>query len=204
MKKKIFLPLISACLLFTIGCEKETDRLDNYLVNFATVLREGPAYRFQLDNQEILIPKDAKNYTGESGQRVVLNYVPLTGDTIQINWISDIFTGTVLSEGFPERLSQDPVKIQSVWVGGSYLNMILEVEYHSRPHTIALLRDTSSPYIDLYLSHSRENDPPGYPKIMYASFLLNDLRSDGDSTPLPFRLFVNTYDGVREFSLELK
>lgn len=175
--------------------------MDNYLVNFATVLKEGDSYRFQLDNQKTLIPKEVKDYTGKTGQRVVLNYVPLKGDTIKIRSISDIFTHAVQVEGYPEKLVQDPVKIQSVWVSGDYLNMILEIEYHSKPHTVALLRNIASPTADLYFSHSRNDDPPGYRQMLYASFLLTQLKTSGT---VPFRLFINTYDGIREFQMELK
>lgn len=175
--------------------------MDSYLVNFATVLNEGASYRFQLDNEKILIPKEVKDYSGKNGQRVVLNYVPLNGDTIKIRSISDIFTGYIQSEGYPEKLLQDPVKIQSIWVGGDYLNMILEIEYHSKAHPVALFKNNDSPTVDLYFSHSRGEDPSGYRQMLYASFLLTQIKTSGT---VPFRLFINTYDGVREFQMELK
>ena len=176
--------------------------MDDYLVEFATVKKEDTGYRFQLDNGRLLIPRET-DYTGNEGQRVILNYVPAgQGDTVKINYISDIFTGVVLSDGFPGKYVNDPVKIQSVWVGGDYLNMIIEVEYHSKPHKVALFRDLSSPTIDLWFSHSREDDPPGYPQMMYASFLLSSLRTQ-NGVSLPFRVFIHTYDGRREMQFIL-
>jgi len=80
--------------------------------------------------------------------------------------------------------------------------MIIEAEYHSEPHRVALLRDITSPTVDLFFSHSREDDPPGYPQIMYASFLLSSLRIEKPS-PVSFRLFIQTYDGLREISFVL-
>ncbi len=175
--------------------------MDDYLVEFATVKKEGAGYRFLLDNGRLLIPRET-DYTGKEGQRVILNYVPWQGDTVKINDITDIFTGAVQSDGFPGRYVKDPVKIQSVWVGGDYLNMIIEVEYHSKPHKVALFRDLSSPTIDLWFSHSQGNDPPGYPQIMYASFLLSSLRTlNRDS--IPFKVFIQTYDGLREMQFIL-
>lgn len=200
--KRLSLVIASVLLVFFLSnCEKEPDRLDSYLVNFATVLTDGTSYKFRLDNKNILIPKEVKDYKGKNGQRVLLNYVPLNGDTIDVRNISDIFTGSVRSEGYPEKLVQDPVKVQSVWVGGDYLNMVLEIEYHSKAHEVVLLQNTASPTIDLYFSHSRGDDPPGYRQMLYASFLLTSIKSSGNT---PFRLFINTYDGVREFQLELK
>ncbi|MEN6588586.1 MAG: NigD-like C-terminal domain-containing protein [Proteiniphilum sp.] len=192
---------IALLLLPAAGCEKEPKRLDDYFVEFATVKKEAAGYRFQLDNGRLLIPRET-DYTGNEGQRVILNYIPWQGDTVKINYISDIFTGVVQSDGFPGKYVNDPVKIQSVWVGGDYLNMIIEVEYHSKPHKVALFRDLSSPTVDLWFSHSREDDPPGYPQMMYASFLLSSLRTQ-NGVSIPFRVFIRTYEGQREMQFIL-
>lgn len=199
--KKILLCWIVLLLLPVTGCEEEPQRMDSYFVDFATVKKNGTAYRFQLDNGRLLIPLET-DYSGQEDQRVILNYVPLQGDTVKIQSVGNILTGVVQSEGFPQNLTKDPVKIQSIWVGGDYLNMIIEAEYHSNPHRVALFRDASSPTVDLYFSHSREQDPPGYPQKMYASFLLSSLRT-GKTTPTSFRLFIQTYDGLREIPFVL-
>lgn len=190
--------------LFASGCEKEPERLDDYLVEFATLLKEGNSYRFRLDNGRLLIPENTEKVNGENGQRVILNYVPLNGNSIKINYASAIFTAAIERDGYPDRYTDDPVEIQSVWVGGEYLNLILEVEYHSKAHNLSLLWDHDSSSIDLYLSHSRNDDPPGYPQIMYASFLLSSLRTEHAISPVPFRLFINTYTEPRVFDMELK
>lgn len=199
--KDFLLFWIILLLLPVAGCEEEPQRLDDYFVDFATVKKNGSSYRFQLDNGRILIPLET-NYSGQEGQRVILNYAFLQGDTVRIHSAGNILTGEVQSQGFPEKLVKDPVKIQSIWVGGDYLNMIIETEYHSKPHKVALLRNASSPTVDLYFSHSREQDPPGYPQKMYASFLLSNLRTE-KNPPISFRLFIQTYDGLREITLTL-
>jgi hypothetical protein len=191
-------------LLFLLSaCEKDQKRMDDYLVEFATVVKENSNYRFRLDNGKLLIPEDVKSYTGNEGQRVVLNYTPLEGDAIKINSVSNIFTGAIRTDGFSEHYSTDPVKIRSAWVGGDYLNLVMEVEYHNEPHSIALFRNPSSTSVDLYFSHSSNNDSPGYPKMMYASFFLAGLREQASNAPVPFRLFINTYTGMRIIDLQL-
>ncbi len=202
MRKAAFVFLI--LYLFVSGCDKEPDRLDNYLMEFATLLKEGDTYRFRLDNGRVLVPESTKDIDGDNGRRMILNYTPLKEDSIKINYASPIFTAAVEKEGYPDRYSKDPIKIRSVWVGGDYLNLIIEMEYHSKPHSLALLRDRDSSTIDLYISHSRNDDPPGYPQVMYASFLLSELRTESNLPPIPFRLFINTYDELRSFELELK
>jgi hypothetical protein len=202
MKPALFALCIALLLLPVTGCEKDPKRLDNYFVDFATVKKEAAGYRFLLDNGRLLVPQET-DYTGDEGQRVIFNYVPLQGDTVKINQVTNIFTGAIQSEGFPERYTKDPVKIQSIWVAGGYLNMVIETEYHSKPHKVALFRDSSSPSADLYFSHSREDDPPGYPQIMYVSFLLSSLHTQ-NGTPVSFRLFIQTYNGLREMHFTLQ
>jgi len=46
-----------AFLLFVSGCDKKPERMDDYLVEFATLLKEGSSIRFQLDNGQLLIPE---------------------------------------------------------------------------------------------------------------------------------------------------
>ena len=204
MKRKLFIATLIIGFFLAVGCEKEDERIDNFLVDFATVFVSNRRIFFQLDNQRILIPKGL-NYSGESGQRVILNYTPLRGDTVKVNDVANIFTGAIQLPDFFQQPSKDPVKIQSVWVGGDYLNMIFETEYHSVQHLIGLfIMDPSSTPRELYFSHSRNNDPPGYPQTFYASFLIKGLRYPESSDSVPFRLFVNTYEGLREFDLTLE
>jgi len=199
MNRPLSLILLIILLSLFAGCEKEPERMDDYLVDFATLLKEGTGYRFRLDNNRVLIPGEMNDYKGEEGQRVILNYIPLKGDTIRIRRLSDIFTDVIQTDGFPEEYTGDPVKILSVWVGGNHLNMIMEIEYHSVVHKVSLLRDPSTPTVDLWFSHSRNGDPRGHPQTMYASFSLQALYAGEGGNITPFRLFINTDRGMREF-----
>lgn len=198
-----YIAYLTAVFLITLACEKEPERIDDFLVEFATVVKPAEQITFQLDNQKILVPKELKDYSGKNGQRVILNYTPLRGDTIKVNDVSDIFTGTVQESNAVADLIKDPVKIQSIWVGGNYLNLILEIEYYDKTHTIGLFRDTQSSTIDLYLAHSKNNDPPGYSKKLYASFSLSAIKFTNGS-PTPFRFHINTHSGERVFEMEVK
>lgn len=179
--------------------------MEDYLIEFATLLKEGNAYRFQLDNGRQLIPINPEKASGDTGLRVLLNYVPLQADSIKINYAEPIFTSLIDTGGYPDNYRDDPVKVQSVWVGGDYLNLIVEIDYHSTSHTMSLLQDREADGIDLYISHSRNNDLPGSPHVMYASFLLTSLNGEGDQNGLiPFRLLINTYQGQREYFLQYR
>ena len=115
--------------------------------------------------------------------------------------MSKIFLGTV-EDNQTEEINQNPVKIQSIWVSGGYLNMIFEVEYHSKAHKIRLERNKSISPSDLHLNYSREDDPPGYSKKTYVSFSLSALYKDNPPTK-DFTVNINTLDGMRQFNFEL-
>lgn len=197
-----FIAYLMVVFLIAFACEKDDERIDNFIVEFATVVRPAERITFQLDNFKTLIPIEIKDYSGKHGQRVILNYTPLRGDTVKINSVNDIFTGGVQESNAVTNLIKDPVKVQSVWVGGNYLNLILEIEYFDKTHVIGLFRDTQSSSIDLHFSHSKENDPPGYTEKFYASFSLSGIKSPNGS-PTPFRLHINTHTGIRIFELEV-
>ena len=196
--------LIAILLFLFTSCEEEFPRIDDFKVDFATVLQENSQLRFQFDNGQIFTPINPEVYTsGATGQRVIINYTPLENNQLRIRAVSNIFTGNIRTEGFPELLRQDPVRIQSVWVGGEHLNLILEIQHHSIPHSVALFRDMDSPTIDLHFSYSRNNDPAGTTRLLHASFLLSTLRENGNE-PVAFRLFMSTHSGLREFEMVLE
>lgn len=195
--------IIALALLTLVSCDKEVERLDDYLVEFATVIKLTDNYNFKLDNGTLLTPKSNVNYSGKQGDRVILAWTPSEDNIVEIKNISSIHTASILEDGYPNLYVNNPVKIQSVWVGGDYLNMILEIEYHSTPHSIAVLRDMQSETVDLHFAHSTNNDPRGYPQIMYASFLISSIRKDND-IETDFNLYINTNSGIRRFQLTLK
>jgi hypothetical protein len=203
MKNRFITFFIAILLVFITGCKEESWRMDDFKVDFVTVLNENTQFRFQLDNGQILTSINPEVYNGENGQRVVMNYTPLEDNRIRIRGVSNIFTGNIRNEGYSEQLAKEPVRIQSVWFAGNYLNMILEIQVHSVPHTIGLYRNPASETIDLHFSYSRNNDPAGNARMLYASFRLNELREE-ENSPVSFRLFMNTYSGGREFKREFE
>lgn len=196
------------CVLFSIpGCDKDgASRIDDYFVEFATALKDGTSVKFQLDNDQILTPDVAGSFSDKAdGQRVVLNYTPKSGGVVKINSASDIFTALLRTDNFPSEYFTDPVKIQSLWVGGKYLNMIAEVEYHDIRHSAALFLPQPSKPNELYFSYSRNGDGAGYPRKIYLSFSLDELKKrTAGTSPYDFVVYVNTSEGMRAFNLQLK
>lgn len=193
--------LFLALLFLTLSCQKEMERMDNLFLEFATVEKQSSAIRFRLDNQQLLTPKSNPGYKGRVGQRVILNYTPLSGDTIKINQVVNIFT-SILEEREQPMLNWNPIWLQSAWVSGGYLNMIIEVEYYQGGHKLELTRNKEKAPADIFLYFSREKDPPGFRQKMYLSFSLQPLTEDDDPVET-LNLYLNTEDdGIRILQLE--
>lgn len=206
MKYNILLICSAFFIIAITGCNKSDDsRVVDYFVEFATVLNNSSTVTFQLDNRQILTPNNSSNFSDKkNGQRVILNYTPLDNNVVQVNRATDVFTSQISLSGFPEKYFTDAVKIQSIWVGGNYLNLILEVEYHDKSHSSALYIPNPEEPDKLYLSYSRNEDPAGYPQTMYMSFSLEELKNRIETFPFTFTLYINTNDGMRSIELQLK
>ena len=58
------LAFLVAILLFLLtSCEEEFPRIDDFKVDFATVLQENSQLRFQFDNGQIFTPINPEVYT---------------------------------------------------------------------------------------------------------------------------------------------
>ncbi|MDD2475354.1 MAG: NigD-like C-terminal domain-containing protein [Dysgonamonadaceae bacterium] len=196
MKNKFTILFLLIIIPFFFSCEKEMERLDNFLVEFAIVLKTASStISFKLDNGTILIPEKSTTNELENGNRVLMNYTPLENNTIQINNIRKVFMESYHDKGYPEKVIKDPIKVISIWQSGKYLNMSFVVDYHSKTHTTGLFRDIEAEETTFYFSYSREEDPPGAPTQTYLSFNMEELQDKN------FTVIVNTYDGVRKFEV---
>ena len=164
-------------------------------MEFATVIKKETSITIQLDNGNVLLPEPSSNNLDiADSSRVIINYTPLEGSFIKINSIQRIFLGNI-EEKLPAQLSPHPIKVISVWVSGGYLNISLQADFHSKPHSASLYRDMKAEKPTLYLSYSREDDPAGAPTQMYLSFNLGNLQNE-DLT-----VYINTNDGKRKYNL---
>lgn len=193
MNNKLTFIFAIGVLLFLQSCEKEATRIPDFLVEFATVKLDDPFLTFRLDNGTVLKPKIDSEFDLNDRDRIILNYTPLEKEFITINSVRKIFLDIIKEKGYPDNVMTSPIKIISIWVSGHYLNMSFEVDYHSKSHIANLFKDPDAEEPTLYFSYSREEDPPGAPVLTHLSFDIESLNKKA------FTVYVNTYDGMREF-----
>ena len=95
--------------------------------------------------------------------RTVTMYAPLTDSEeaekeAMLYNTQLVISPVPLSESKFKEIKTDPVAIQSIWRGGNYLNLILQVKVKDREQTL---------YLTLY--HDRNNDIEGFNRKVYLS-----------------------------------
>jgi hypothetical protein len=175
-----------------------------FRLDFATVRFESGSPILALDSNDTLRAGDISyfTFTKKDGQRVVVNHSPDEGNGITIHSIADVLTSHILT-GKLDTLHADPVKIQSIWVEGGYVNLILSINRYSKAHVFGLYRTTSAPNV-LQLSHDKQGDSEGYPVKVYMSFLLNGLQRDPATDSIFFSVTVPTSSGLKRYPLSMQ
>ena len=198
MRNRATLIFLTLIFLVFVGCDKDEARIPNYFVEFATVVKTKSSIMFELDNGYVLTPDKSSNYDLDNGNRVILNYTPLESGSIKINSVQVVFLGTIEAVENPSEIESDAVKIISIWKSGKYLNISLQVDYHSKAHSTGLFKDMQLDIPILYFKYSRLDDPPGAPTLKYLSFDIENLRDEN------FSIYINTHEGERKFDFYIK
>jgi hypothetical protein len=170
--------------------------LGKYYVEIVTALGENT---FRLDSGKTLYAvsgKTDKSY--EAGDRVVLSfsYMEKTIDQVTVHASSKISLGALKSVEEKEIVgfADDPVRLESLWIGSHYLNFRIYMEYKSEKHTIALFTDKNKleqPEMDVYFRHDAKNDPSGYPVFVYLSFDLKETLGEPEGSKI-LQIHLNT------------
>lgn len=206
MKKMIrirhLFPMFISLLCLTAGFASCTDEDDGYtypplLSEFADVCTdEAGLFTYLLaDNGErfcIVNSTELKadSVTPDTIYRTISRYERVEGGIKLYSMQAISASPAVKSEAFADGVKADPVEMQSIWRGGSYLNMILLVKSQNKRHAFHFVEDTltTSPtgtrILRLRLSHDAGDDLQAYTQKAYLSLPLSPYSSllvPGDS-----------------------
>jgi hypothetical protein len=126
-------------------------------------------------------PENHKSYNDSA--RVFLTYSftenqtpsPDQGQAITVHGSSSVTQGNLKSGGKQDidKLPDEPVRLESVWIGSHYLNLRFYMEHKSKTHSIGLIADKddlNKENIHIYFKHNHNEDPPGYWVYVVTSF----------------------------------
>jgi hypothetical protein len=174
---------LTLLLSTVVACTSDPDidyGMGEYYVEIVTALGSDA---FRLDNGSTI--RDSNKTARRSfsaGARVYLSFSygnNPADDPITVHGAFQIFSDELktMPEATLAQQKRDPVRLETLWLGSHYLNLKFYMEYRSAAHKLALLTDeaqaTPSTEVHLYFSHDKNNDIPGYPTALYASYDLS-------------------------------
>jgi hypothetical protein len=199
----LFFPFSS---FFFVSCEEDNVDygLDAYYQNLAVVLNDSV---YMLDSGETIYSTNYKTRKSlETGKRVFLTYSYLPEQpvvsydrAVVVHGFSEITSGQLqaVSKKEVDELPVEPVRLQSAWLGGRYLNMQFYINWKSTPHSIGLLTDSTrlqADTVSIYFKHDLNGDLPGSLTHLFVSFDLADvLGAPGNEKPLLVHINTSNY-----------
>jgi hypothetical protein len=196
------------CIFLLLGCSNdEVDYgLGEYRVDWVEV--KSPRVFSLLNERETMLYNTEENVINnlKTGDRVILNYAysgkPASGYDygIKINGISPVICGELktLPEQDMNKLKNDPVIFESVWIGRKYLNISLYLDINSKQHNIGLVK-SNAPHPDypnakyLLFRHDKNDDSAGSRKKVCASFDIGSLGQISPSDTIVLSIHPSNY-----------
>ena len=208
-----FISLIACLLALLCSCEQagEDYRYPSVVTDYACIITDATAHADQLllDNgrsypinitNELIEANNGKapTFKPDTTYRIIGVYELIsTGEsqTAHLYSISSTISHvpTPLLEG--EELCQSPVYLQSIWLSGGYLNMVLEIKALNGKHSIGYVDTTPNGMHgkEFTFYHKVISDVESYRQKLYGSIPLapfSEQLQQGDT----LRFVVNTYD----------
>ena len=173
-----------ACLLTDATGQPEQLRLDN-----------GRAYPITLTDEYREAYTQLPTYKTDTTYRVISIYELGADSAAHIYSMAQTISvaPTPLRKG--ETLRQDPVYLQSTWLSGGYLNMVIELKALDGRHSIGFIDTTPEGMQgkEITFYHNAHDDVESYRQKLYASIPLAPLEEElqqGDT----LRFVINLYD----------
>lgn len=220
MKQVIVMALLF-CIFLCEGCKKEDYVYPSVVTEFigAQTNNDGTISQLVADDGTIysVLQRDGLGgLVADTLYRTISIYEPITQENGKGNVAQLYSCQLVLSvnplpaSDFKGNIKTDPVDIQSIWLSGEYLNMILLVQYKELSHLYHFVDEgitsdqSGTQTLNLRLFHDRNNDNEAFTKQVYLSVPLKNylqLLRKGDK----IRFNLNTYkegETYREFDYQ--
>ena len=179
-----------ACLITNAWGEPQQLRLDN-----------GSAYPIAFTDEYNEAYEESAAYKPDTAYRVISTY-ELGADSVARTYaMSQVVSMVPTPLGDGEELHQDAVYLQSCWISGGYLNMVIELKALDGKHYIGFVDTTPQGMQGKeFTFYHQTNDIESHRKKLYASIPLDNTLQRGDTV----RFVINLYkEGItqREFVL---
>lgn len=197
------------CMLLWQGCKEEDYVYPSVVTEFigAQTDEKGTISQLVADNGTIYPVLQREGLDGlvaDTLYRTISIYEPITQKDSK-ETVAQLYTcqlvlsmNPLAKQAFKGQIKTDPVDIQSIWLSGNYINMILLVQYKDQTHSFHFIdegftsNEDGTQTLNLRLYHDRKNDYEAFTKQVYLSVPLTKYLSflrKGDK----IRFNLNTY-----------
>lgn len=193
--------LMIAVSLLTLSCDYFPERVDAVVFNFVTLDTdsEGHFCRLRDDYGKTLTisgsTDDSETFTPDSTYRMICSYVEYDDNSAELRSTNEIISciARPLSYFDGHEIKKDPMGIQSYWVSGGYLNIVLEIKGLDKAHSLCPIDYSSSSEVKFGFYHDQNSDVMSYTKNAYVSIPLwpYTFLNQGDT----IKFSVMDYDG---------
>lgn len=176
---QIYIVLMLSFSVLLLSCSDEEKKFGNLRISFIDLLTdsEGNANIMQTDDgKEYNIINPPDHLRPDTTYRYVAYYEPTDGGVFLAS-NAPALSGSPTTTS-PSNKVTDPVRMQSIWRSGKYINMVLNIKGKNVHHTIGFIdkgvitSPSGTGYLNLELYHCANNDMEAYFHNVYASCLL--------------------------------
>lgn len=185
MSRLRFFSLLYIGLLLLVSCGKEEAAYPPVLTEFASLRTDaqGRGAWLLTDRGECYDVGNADQHTGltpDSLYRIVALYeLSASAASASVHLYDKAEAIAPLPTAHWEgEWKKDPVGVQSIWLSGDYLNMVLLVKAQDRPHTFFFVEQERGAAVRLGLYHDRGDDVEAYTQQAYLSVPLAGYRDE--------------------------
>ena len=174
--------MLALCLLLWASCSDD-DVYDSYRYDFADVETSAAGEsRMFLDGGDTLRVSTQSQFTfpADTTVRYIVCYVETSVNEALVSSAAKVLTGSPITVSESE-LQTDALGVQSVWIGGHYINLRLSVPVTGESHTFGFARTSDESPLRLTLYHSAGSGSAVYHRTTYLSCDLSDCLTRGDS-----------------------
>lgn len=203
MRHFVQLILLTVCLS-VCSCAEETSVYPPVLTEFTNLRADqsGCMHTLLKDDGTVYAVQNATSHTGftpDSTYRVVALYelVQSTTSTVHLyDFIRTISPRPV--SNWKNEIKQDPVKVQSIWVKGDFLNLVLLVKAQNNPHAFRFIEASDGSILKLTFYHDKGKDIEAYTQRAYLSVPLAQYKSHFQQ----LQFSINTEQEMKVYTFE--
>lgn len=181
MNKKIKITMaavLTATVLSVFSCVGMEEPLESMITEFVLANTDADGSISVITNDRgnrYVVLNDTNKLVPDSVYRIVCNYILSESGTAKINAAYYVYADSAkdMSKCLPGEFCNDPVSIQSLYVGGGYLNIYFGIKMNDKTsHRISSVRYDDKSSLTLGISHDASGDTKGTTKYGFMSIPL--------------------------------